>query len=204
MENINPEVQKVADSIGAKIIPFHSIETVCVQALENRKYTLLLDKKGQCESYFQYKGQLKKLHAEHMKCSMMNTPKTDVCESLRKSLAAAQNNGATYVISCGAIPVSMSSNFKSGDAEKYRYYDVMTWDTEKIFDFELWRNPASYMNFVTEDEKVTKSGAEYVMQEAFQLVILANYTNEKQMKELVEEGLPKCRDNFEIYIVIDA
>ena len=106
---------------------------------------------------------LKKLHAEHMKTTMMNTPKSDVCESLRKSLAAAMNNGATYVISCGKLPISMSSNYKSEEDEKYRYYDVMSWDTEKIFDFESWRDPTAYMQFVTEDEKVTKTGAEYVM-----------------------------------------
>ena len=52
MENINPDVQKVADSIGAKVIGFRQIETVCVEALEKRKYALLIDKKGQCESYF--------------------------------------------------------------------------------------------------------------------------------------------------------
>ena len=46
MENINPDVQKLADSIGAKVIPFNQIETVCVQALERKKYTLLFDKKG--------------------------------------------------------------------------------------------------------------------------------------------------------------
>ena len=93
----------------------------------------------------------------------MNTPKSDVCESLRKSLAAAMNNGSTYVISCGAIPVNMSTNFKGDEAEKYRYYDVMTWDTTKIFNFEQWRDPKAYMKFVNEDEKITKSGAEYVM-----------------------------------------
>ena len=147
---------------------------------------------------------LKKFHAEHMKCSMMNTPKADACESLRKGLAGAMNNGSTYVISCGAVPINMSTNFKGDDQEKYRYYDVMSWDTNKIFNFEKWRDSTEYTKLVAEDVKVTKSGALYVMQEAFQMVILCNYTNEKQMQDLVNEGIPHCKDSFEVYVVIDA
>ena len=71
------------------------------------------------------------------------------------------------VISMGKLPINLSKNYKNEEAEKYRYYDVMTFDTEKIFDFEGWRSNDSYLNFVTEDEKETKSGGTYVMQESF-------------------------------------
>ena len=138
-----------------------------------------------------------------MKANMMNLPKADVCEFLRKGLAACMNNGQTMVISMGKLPINLSKNYKNEEAEKYRYYDVMTFDTEKIFDFEGWRSNDSYLNFVTEDEKETKSGGTYVMQESFQMVILANYSDEKQMVELVTEGIPKCKDNFEVYVVVD-
>ena len=33
--------------------------------------------------------------------------------------------------------------------------------------------------------------------------MLVNWSTEKQMKDLVNEGIPKCKDSFEVYIVID-
>ena len=102
-----------------------------------------------------------------MKTQMMNTPKADVCEFLRKSMSGCMLMGSTMVVSMGKIPISFSSAVKGDDSEKYRYHDVMTWDTEKIFNFEGWRNEEQYMKFVTEDEKETKSGAKYVMQPSF-------------------------------------
>ena len=41
------------------------------------------------------------------------------------------------------------------------------------------------------------------MAKDFQLVILAGYTTKDQMIELVNNGIPHCKENFEIKIVVD-
>ena len=189
------------------MINFHSIDDAVNDCRNRRKYTILLDKKGQCETFFQYKGKLRQLHAEHMKVQMLGSKKEDVCDNLRRGLVAAMENGANYVISLGKLPFSFAINPNEPfdeSQEKYRYFDVMKFNTERIFNFELWRDPENYNTVVAEDEKKTLAGTvgEYVMQEAFTLVLLANYTTEKQMEELVRNGVPGCSDNFEIKIVV--
>ena len=89
--------------------------------------------------------------------------KADVYDTLRKGLVSAMENGVTYVISLGELPLSFSKEPKDEAAEKYRYYDKTTFDTERIFDFNEWRNYDNYSVLVEEDEKKM----EYIMQPTF-------------------------------------
>ena len=74
-------MQAFADKIGAIIINLNLIEDIPKICRERRKYCLVFDyKKTHCESYWTYKGQLFKMHAEHIKAQMMNLPKSHVCE----------------------------------------------------------------------------------------------------------------------------
>ncbi len=129
---------------------------------------LFLAKKGQCESFFQYKGKLRKLHAEHMKVQMLGISKAEVCDTLRRGLVSAMENGANYVISLGKLAFSFAKEPREPydeAVEKYRYHDVMTFDSEKIFDFKEWRNYDNYSGIVAEDEKKTLAGTKgiYIM-----------------------------------------
>ena len=206
-EPCNAEIKAFADKIGAQVISFHSIEDAANICRNRKKYVLFLDKKGQCESYFQYKGKLRQLHAEHMKVQMLGISKAEVCETMRRGLVSSMELGGTFVISLGKLPFSFAKEPKEPydeAVEKYRYFDVMTFDTEKIFDFNEWRNWDNYTGIVKEDEKKTLSGEQgpYMMQPSFTICLLANYSTEQQMMELVNNGVPKCADNFEIKIVV--
>ena len=120
------------------MISFHSIDDSANECRSNGKYVLFLDKQGQCESFFQYKGKLRKLHAEHMKVQMLGVSQQDVCVTLRKGLVSGMENGSTLVISLGKLPFSFATEPKEPfdeNAEKYRYFDVMKFNSEKIFDF---------------------------------------------------------------------
>ena len=73
-----------------------------------------------------------------MKVQMLGVSKQDVCETLRKGLVSGMENGSTLVISLGKLPFSFAPEPKEPfdeNAEKYRYFDVMKFNSEKIFDF---------------------------------------------------------------------
>ena len=55
----SPELKSFADKIGAQVISFHSIYDCANECRDRKKYVLFLDKKGQCESFFQYKAKLR-------------------------------------------------------------------------------------------------------------------------------------------------
>ena len=103
---------------------------------------------------------------------MLGISKTDVCDTLRRGLVSAMENGATYVISLGKLAFSFAKEPKEPfdeNAEKYRYFDIMKFNSEKIFDFHEWRNYDSYAAIVGEDEKKTLAGTKgvYIMQPSF-------------------------------------
>ena len=101
---MNPEIQAFSDRIGAQVINLNMIEDLPTICRQRRKYCLVFDhKKTHCESYWQYKGVLFKMHAEHIKATLMGTEKSVVCERLRKNLITAMQFGGVLAISFGHL-----------------------------------------------------------------------------------------------------
>ena len=113
----------------------------------------------------------------------MGTEKAAICEHLRKNLVTAMQFGGTLAISLGHLPISFASKPLlpyDEKVESYRYNDATYFDADFVFDFEGLRNPDKYRKLIAKDENKTVAGGDgqYVMNEGFNMVILANYTTE--------------------------
>ena len=106
----------------------------------------------------------------------------------------------------GELPISFASEALQpydDKLESYRYWDKMIFDSEYIFQFEELRDPEKYQSLIHEDEQktLTREKGTYVMNQDFNMIIVAAYTNEKQMLNLINHGIPNIKD-FEIFIVV--
>ena len=201
-----PNYQEFAEKIGAEILDFKKVDCQTHESRMTGKYLLLFDWTMKCEQFFSYKALISRMHFEHINKDLQGDEvKDNALDNIRRRLVAAMQTGERFVLSLGNLPFSFTSEPAETEyLEKYRYYDERKFNGEKIFSFDDWRNRVNYISVVTKDENMDQIGnvGNFHLHSNFTVVILANPTNEDQMLRLIEKGIPGCKENFDIKIVI--
>lgn len=84
---------------------------------------------------------------------------------------------------------------------KNKFTDPNYFPTDKVFNFNEWRQKENYKKILKEDEDKDVFGNRgfYEMKDNFTLLILATYTDDETMQEVMK-NIPNL-DNFDIFCV---
>ena len=99
-------------------------------------------------------------------------------EYLRKGLVLGMRQGSTFVLGIG----KMTPDF-------YGEFNTPEFPAKEIFQHDVWRKRDNYMKIVKPDENVDHFGNpdQYVLDEKFQFIILAEYVSDDETKNVLEK-----------------